>query len=261
MIKSIVSGRFDSSLKRIKQKLSPKRKVSQYEIEFYESDYFYTCIDQTKYPCRQNTFIIAKPNQIRNSKLHFQCRYIHLQLEDCEIKDLLDKLPSQIYIVDSQKYLEILENINRLSFSLKKNYYFIISDLYKLIASLREDAKKQIINQKNLSNINAGIFEGAKFIENNFSLDICLLDIAKSANLSPNYFHKKFKEIYGITPQKYLFDARMENAKYLLLNSDYSISEIAIRCGFNSQTYFNYQFKNSQKITPFSYRKNHLKDI
>ena len=104
------------------------------------------------------------------------------------------------------------------------------------------------------------LIEKAKeFIENNFHRNIDLDLIAKEANLSPTYFHKKFKECYNVTPREFLLKIRLKNAKRLLLTSDLSFFEISENCGFSSQAYFNFQFKKETGLTPSEYRSKRYK--
>lgn len=49
---------------------------------------------------------------------------------------------------------------------------------------------------------------------------------------------------------------RLNIAKQLLLESDFSITEIAYRCGFSDASYFSKVFRSSVGVSPLEYRKN-----
>ena len=51
-------------------------------------------------------------------------------------------------------------------------------------------------------------------------------------------------------------DYRIQTAKKLLESTDLSVTEIAMRCGFNSSSYFTKQFHALTGKTPAQYRKN-----
>lgn len=94
------------------------------------------------------------------------------------------------------------------------------------------------------------------FIRDNFTKNISLEDIAKSANLSQYHFHRLFKQIYGETPNAYLNRLRMEFAGHLLgLYPDKTILEIAIESGYSSLAAFSRDFKKHFELTPSKYRK------
>lgn len=99
------------------------------------------------------------------------------------------------------------------------------------------------------------IVEAKKFIAENYMNDIELKDIANFVYLSPIYFHKLFSKIVGTTPHEYLINERLSQAKKMLLSTDMSIVSIATKCGFNSQSYFNYLFKKEMGMTPKHYKQ------
>lgn len=59
----------------------------------------------------------------------------------------------------------------------------------------------------------------------------------------------------GFSPGQYLNHLRISKAKKLLGNSDTSITEIALDCGFSSSQHFSTSFKRSTGYTPRDYRK------
>ena len=60
--------------------------------------------------------------------------------------------------------------------------------------------------------------------------------------------------VYGISPHKYLTDVRIAAAKEMLWESTIPLAEIAEKCGFGSQQYFNDTFKKTVGISPGRYR-------
>ena len=258
----IYGGYFKSQNKIGDRKFSSPRVTDCYEIEFFDADYFYTVIDGEKYPLKQNTLIISKPNQERYSKLHFNCRYFHVYLSDGEIKDFFDNCKTLYLVSDGKEYIKLFDRLSRLCVSAGRNYYKIKSELYALIDRLTKDAMltSQSSNPKASVSRNA-VIKSAKYIEENFAFDIKLEDIAKSVYLHPNYFFKLFKKYLGVSPTKYLLEVRIEHAKYLLMTTELSISEIADKCGFASQTYFSYVFKNSVGKSPTEYLLYYQKNL
>ena len=70
-----------------------------------------------------------------------------------------------------------------------------------------------------------------------------------------DHFTREYKHIYGKTIFQHIITARINYGKKLLRFSDKSVEEIAHLCGFNDQSYFARQFKKSENLTCFSYRK------
>lgn len=102
------------------------------------------------------------------------------------------------------------------------------------------------------------IKQAIKFIRKNFSEDISLDDIADAVGLSKSYFMHKFKTYTGCTANEFLRHTRCSHAKHLLTQSDASISEIAMRCGFSDISYFTKVFKKEIGILPSKYKSKNI---
>lgn len=76
--------------------------------------------------------------------------------------------------------------------------------------------------------------------------------------MSPWYVSHVFKEMSGYSPIQYLLRRRIGEAQTLLISTDYSITEIAFKVGFDTQSYFNMQFTKNVGMPPMQFRKNYL---
>jgi len=74
--------------------------------------------------------------------------------------------------------------------------------------------------------------------------------IAPRLNVSGTYLRKKFQEKYGMSPQQYLTEVRIELARSLLKTKYFSVKEVARRCGFENEKYFSTVFKEKVGISP-----------
>jgi transcriptional regulator GlxA family with amidase domain len=59
----------------------------------------------------------------------------------------------------------------------------------------------------------------------------------------------------GISPQEYLMQYRMDKAREMLLESDISIQEIALRVGYDNALTFSKIFKSYYNLSPANYRR------
>lgn len=66
---------------------------------------------------------------------------------------------------------------------------------------------------------------------------------------------REFEREYGITPAKYLQEARLEAARELLERTNKSVSYIAHRMNFCAQSYFSTAFRNRYGLYPSEYRE------
>lgn len=94
-----------------------------------------------------------------------------------------------------------------------------------------------------------------QFIEDNYDKKIRLKELADSANLSECHFCRTFKQITGKTLTDYVNEIRLEKAACFLKQTDLNITETALKCGFDSISYFNRLFSKYYKISPTKFRK------
>lgn len=133
--------------------------------------------------------------------------------------------------------------------------FFIQGSLYYLIGiilnnRLYEDkinntkiTQEKILNFKNVLSL----------IETEYQSPITLDNLSKSAGMTPKYFCKFFYQMTGKTPIEYLNYYRVECSCYQLITTNYSITEIALNCGFNDVSYFIKIFKKYKNTTPKQY--------
>lgn len=78
---------------------------------------------------------------------------------------------------------------------------------------------------------------------------------AEKSGLSRRRFNELFKSQYGITPNDYLTDLKIDAAKSLLVDNGLSVKSIAELCGFEDIYYFCKVFKQQVGLTPTKFRK------
>lgn len=94
-----------------------------------------------------------------------------------------------------------------------------------------------------------------RYIDVHYKENINLDMLASISHASKYYLVHSFTKEYGISPMNYLINRRLEEAKQLLKNDDYSMSMISRILGFSSPSYFSQTFKKAVGMTPNQYRK------
>ncbi len=79
-------------------------------------------------------------------------------------------------------------------------------------------------------------------------------ELALLAGLSRTYFSSVFREVVGMGLQEYLFQARINKAKYLLGDINLTIKQIAYEVGFRDPDHFSRTFKRLTGITPTDWK-------
>ena len=94
-----------------------------------------------------------------------------------------------------------------------------------------------------------------RYIDEHFSEEITLEEVASVAGFSKFHFSRLFKQFTNVSFYKYVNQQRIAHAEELLSNPDLSVTEIAIRCGFSSTSSFIRMFKQIKNCTPTDFRK------
>ena len=93
-----------------------------------------------------------------------------------------------------------------------------------------------------------------KYVHENFKQPISLNQVAELANLTPQSFCRLFKKRNKKKFVEYLNDMRIAQACKYLIETDWSISEVAYACGYKSVSNFNKLFKETKNCCPKAFR-------
>lgn len=93
------------------------------------------------------------------------------------------------------------------------------------------------------------------YIEEHLTEDLKLDVLAKVAGMSKYHFSRLFKETVGVPPYRYVVQQRVEAARDLLLRTDLSVAQIALKTGFSSQSHLSTAFREHIGATPISFRE------
>ncbi len=93
------------------------------------------------------------------------------------------------------------------------------------------------------------------FVEANLERTIHLSDLAARAELSLHHFARAFKMSAGMTPRAFVEERRVERARELINESHHALADIAVECGFGTQSRLTTTFKRRTGFTPAEYRR------
>jgi AraC family transcriptional regulator, transcriptional activator of pobA len=157
--------------------------------------------------------------------------------------------------IDTSKFVEQLLNRIFLEYSTNGLQHLDIIQSY-FIATLCEI--NQIYQPLSNSKQTTAITITNKFKElifSNIKSKHKVSDYASLLNISPNHLNRIVKQITGKSPTLWIDEALILEAKVLLYQTNYSISQVAEEIGIDDQSYFSRLFKKSQGVTPFEFRK------
>lgn len=177
---------------------------------------------------------------------------------DQVLNELLEKMV--IHVPDRRReYVETL--MNNMYYEVKRSdeYSAIFNKLHfqeLMMFVIRCMKYEENYKGKQLVVENDLIQDVAQYIYKNFDKNIYLEKVAKQFNISRSYLSKKFKATTGVGFKEYITNVRIQEACRRLLETDHTITQIAIECGFNDSNYFGDAFRHYKGISPNKYRKN-----
>jgi AraC family transcriptional regulator len=79
---------------------------------------------------------------------------------------------------------------------------------------------------------------------------IALADLAACLHLSVPHFERMFRAATHQPPYRYVLELRLERARVLLHRTRFTLAEIALQCGFSSQSHFTAHFTRYSGVSP-----------
>ena len=215
--------------------------------------------DQT-FPVDVNNLVIINPN-VPHTEASFNAQpmeYIVLGIGGIELATN-ENSNGQFCILDHFESAEIsscLRNMLR-EIELKNTGYEDICQAYMeiLIIRLMRNTALSVQTEPQVISGNRQCSAIRRYIDLHFKEPLTLEQLAEEAHMNKYYLSHAFKRAYGISPINYLISRRLEESKYLLAETDLSMSQIAQILGFSSLSYFSQVFRKTQGVSPMEFRQ------
>ena len=261
------SGIFDTSIRtdyRLKstEAPTPLRTVKEYELELFCENGGVSFINGTRNEIRKGCILMASPGDKRQSLLHFKALFIHFSAHDDRLQELIDSLPRFITGCDFEKYKKLFSAICDPEPDFDD--YSDIADagrLIHLLHTLRKDCSESSDGDSRHSSTQSVVYSTVEYIRKHYSEPINAEVLAELCHLSTSYFYRIFTQVTDIPPNEMIIRTRLTAAQSLLASCDLSLTEISERCGFNSQSYFSFCFKERFGLSPKEFRKKHYYQV
>lgn len=142
-------------------------------------------------------------------------------------------------------------------FMLEEPGYLLASraNMQLLLTLLCRNGHEAEENRHSLGISDPYIAQAVEHIHQFFAQKLTVPQLAKSVNLSPNYFTSRFGEFTGFSPVEYIQRLRISHAKKLMRATPYTLTEIAELLGFDSISHFSRTFHKFEGISPKAYRQ------
>lgn len=218
-------------------------------------------IEGNVFPVSSNDLVIVNPH-VEHTEISLNAtplEYIVLGVEGLQLS-VSDEREDRYCIVNFRSMQDslsfCLHNMLHEIEQKSPGYETVCQDLMEILVIL-------LMRQTDFSTTMAPIKKSAsrlcamvrRYIDEHFKENINLDMLAQLTHSSKYYMVHAFSEEYGISPINYLIGKRVEEAKQLLKNDDYTLSAISRMLGFSSPSYFSQTFKKNAGMTPNEYRR------
>ncbi|MDL2294727.1 AraC family transcriptional regulator [Ruminococcaceae bacterium OttesenSCG-928-D13] len=217
-------------------------------------------VEELNFPVEPNNIVIINPNvqhtetAVRNNPME----YIVLGMEGGEflLKESDDK---RFCIFDcGDSGTEILGMLNEMQDELqsKQQYHGIVARnlLENLSVKLLRYRSVSLQRQAPAKKASRECAQVKHYIDNHFKENITLDLLSELAHVNKYYLVHSFAREMGVSPINYLIQKRIQESRYMLQNTGYSISEISQILGFSSPSYFSQSFSRINKMSPREFR-------
>ena len=217
-------------------------------------------IQDQLYPVNANNLVIINPN-VPHTEVSLNAQpleYIVLGIEGVELASS-EQSNGRFSMLDHFESVEIsgcLRNILR-EMELKSTGYEDVCQAYMeiLIIRLMRSTALSVPAQPQQISANRQCAAVKRYIDQHFQETLTLDQLAEEAHMNKFYLSHAFKQEFGVSPINYLISCRIEESKYLLAETDLSISQIAQLLNFSSPSYFSQVFRRTQGVSPVEFRQ------
>ena len=214
---------------------------------------------------RPGAIMITPSGPVPELRLHAPSEFIHCALEESLLRDVVEDLggaiPPPVFRAGIQE-----RSIQRI-LSLLIDELEAVRPLGKLyVDSLAHALVTQYVSFENLQGGRkeprvAGLLPRIlsrvqEKIEANLDADLSLETLAEESGYSRAHFLRMFRTSTGVTPHQYVMDLRLRRAQDQLRQRGSSIIDVAVSCGFSSQSHMTSLFRQRLEMTPGEYRRN-----
>ena len=200
----------------------------------------------TSWAADETLHLFIKPDLLRSVAMETEC----LNPDKIELLPVLKTYDPQIEQLTKLLFGEMQNN----SFG-GKLYLESLSQVLIIHLLRHYSVFEPIFRQDNKGLAPYKLRQTIDYIQAYLDRDLSLETMAKQVGVSRSYFAEQFKQAMGISPHQYVIQQRIEKAKRLLKEQTLTIAELALECGFASQSHLNKAFRKYMGTTPKNYRE------
>lgn len=217
-------------------------------------------IDDALFPVSAHQLVVVNPNVSHTEVSHdsHPLEYIVVGVEGLELKEGHDSRFSIFSFPESNDILPCMQSILTELRERGADHEAVCQAYMEiLIIRLNRQAVFSPVSPPEKPNLNRQCVAVRRYIDAHYKEELTLERLAGEANLNKYYLAHAFKLEFGVSPISYMNACRVTESKRLLVETDWSLIQIAAMLGYSSPSYFSQSFRRAEGISPQAYRKSH----
>jgi len=243
-----------------------KQPSDEYRIHYVVSGIGLIRINDSKHIIRNDYLFITYPGDSyviseQGTEVSFTSFLLSFLVEDLDsdLKELLHESTFENRYLLPNKNLHFLFDEITTVFGSKSKYsnecckHYLLGFLYSITHSSIEEET----SASSISHIEKALaIMGTKVKEK-----LTLGELCRGLNITEPHLIRMFKSYMGISPMKYFMRLKVEEASFLLSESNLLIYQISESLNFSSETHFSRTFKKYKSTTPVNYRNSQIQSL
>lgn len=172
---------------------------------------------------------------------------------------MLERIHSRAIFRKAEKGPKIAAQIRRLLDIMRDTEEFYLEESKGAIVELLVNIARENRESKGVIDLSGKIaipvVRAMDYITLHYMEPLKIEELADWCHISETHFRRIFSEYIGMSPLEYINLVRVQSACNYLNNTDETMADIAVKCGFTTPSTFNRNFKKITGISPSEWRK------
>lgn len=229
------------------------------ELDIIVSGHGISYVNGRECVCQKGMMVFSSPSDVHDYQANeLEIFNIQFSVEgvDSDILHTLMQMKNRVVYMEKEDYHRIFELCCLMERTVLEDNYrgmFQKRILENMLILFLQNAEA---NQTEMSRTDVDVIQNVViYIHGHFSENPMLKDVAKEFHLNENYLCALFHQYTGEKYKSYLRRIKLEHAEKLISYTNTSMTEIALSCGYSTQSHFNREFKALFQMTPNEMRK------
>lgn len=228
------------------------RQLYEYELMIVTEGTLCIADEHEEYEVRAGEYLIMSPTRFQHGTKVCRCRFYWLHFR-------CPALPASLSLPALGRYCDegAVHALAARLFDAERIEHRGVRSRYLATALLLELYHAETAHAERAQNAQQALCAHIKsFVEWHRFSPVLVSDIARELGYHEKYLSAVFRKTEGITLKRYLIQERLKEAKRLLLDTNYTVAEVAYYLNFQSPHNFSRFFKQEAGCTPCEYRAN-----